>query len=374
MPLNGSDVASKPAGTTAVANSTIESSPFNSVIDDIYSILNTVRSVAKGYTGASTEYGAVKSLKIGQYQTKSSGYTAVLADLGTIFRITATSTLSLTAAATLGASWWCIVMADGGDVTVDPDSSETINGSATLSIPDGYAALLVCNATAFFAATLSPSGQIDIPSSSGAAPTAQGRLEMDTDDNTVKVGDGAATKTLAYNDETHGEQTLFIPASAMIPAVTNGPSTGVVEEASNAHNYAVLDFDASTDEYACFEIPMPKSWDEGAIAFKAVWTTTATDTDGVAWGLQAVAVADGDDSDVAYGTAIVVTDDAQSNAGDVLITAESSALTVAGSPAAGELTQFRVFRDVSDANDDMTEDARLRGIIILYNTDASTDD
>ena len=61
MPLNGSDVASKPAGTTAVAETTIESSKFNSVIDDIYAILNTVRSVAKGYTGKSS-LGAGKVL------------------------------------------------------------------------------------------------------------------------------------------------------------------------------------------------------------------------------------------------------------------------------------------------------------------------
>lgn len=151
MPLNGSDVASKPAGTTAVANTTIESSPFNSVIDDIYAILNTTRTVAKGYTGASTEAGAIKSLKIGRYQTKSSGYTAVLADIGTIFRMTSSLTLAMTAAATLGTGWWCMVLADGGDVTVDPNSSETINGSATLTISDGEAAIISCDGTAFYA-------------------------------------------------------------------------------------------------------------------------------------------------------------------------------------------------------------------------------
>ena len=168
-----------------------------------------------------------------------------------------------------------------------------------------------------------------------------------------------------------GKHSIYIPAAAMVAASTNGAARGTTEETTNAHNYSTLDFDATTDEYACFEILMPKDWNEGTITFQVVWTTTATDTDGVAWGLQAVAVADGDDSDVAYGTAVVVTDDAQSNAGDVLITAESSAVTVAGTPAAGELTQFRIFRDVSDANDDMTEDALLRGVRVYYTTDAS---
>ena len=119
---------------------------------------------------------------------------------------------------------------------------------------------------------------------------------------------------------------------------------------------------------------MPESWDEGTITFIVYWSTTATGTTGIAFALQGVAVADGDHSDVAYGTAVVVTDDAQTGAGDVLISAVSSAVTIAGAPAAGELCQFRVFRDVSDGNDDMTEDMQLRGIQILYNTDTLQDD
>lgn len=172
----------------------------------------------------------------------------------------------------------------------------------------------------------------------------------------------------AISTEKHS---IYIPAGALIAASTNGPASGTTEETTNAHNYATYAFDASTDEYAAFELLMPKNWDESTITFQVSWTTAATDSDGVAWGLQCVAVADGDDSDVAYGTAVVVTDDAQSNAGDVLITAESSAVTVNGSPAAGELTQCRVFRDVSDANDDMTEDALLRGLRVFYTIDAA---
>lgn len=354
MPLNGSDIASKPAGSTAVANQTIESSPFNSVIDDIYSILNTVRTVAKGYTGANTEAGAIKSLKIGRYQTKSSGYTAVLADLGTFFRITDAVTLAMTAAATLGTGWWCMVLADGGDVTVDPDSSETINGSATLTISDGDWAIIKTDGTAFYALTnsdLTVLDEDDMASDSATQPPSQ---------QSVKAW-------------TTGDHAIWIPAAAMWPAATNGASYGTTEESSNAHNYVTLDFDASTDEYACFEIAMPESWDEGTLAFKAVWSSTAADTDGVSWALQAVAVADGDNSDVAYGTAVVIDDANQSSAGDVLITAKSGALTVAGSPSAGELTQFRVFRDVSDANDTAAEDAQLRGLYIYYTTDMVTD-
>jgi hypothetical protein len=103
------------------------------------------------------------------------------------------------------------------------------------------------------------------------------------------------------------------------------------------------------------------------------WTTTASDNDGVAWGLQAIAASDGDAINTAFGTPVVVTDDAQSAAQDVYVTAESGAVTIGGTPAEGDVVFFRLFRDVSDSNDDMTEDARLIGIKIFYTVNASTD-
>ena len=81
----------------------------------------------------------------------------------------------------------------------------------------------------------------------------------------------------------------------------------------------------------------------------------------------------GDSADQAYGTAIVVTDNGQSTAEDVYITAESAAVTIAGTPADDDMCFFRLFRDVSDANDDMTEDARVIGIRFFYTTDAAND-
>lgn len=235
MPLNGSDVASKPAGTTAVANTTIESATFNSVVDDIYSILNTTRTVAKGSTGASTEYGAVKSLKIGRYQTKSAGYTAVLADLATIFRITATATLALTAAATLGTGWWCIVKADGGDVTVDPDSSETINGSTTITISDGDWAILSCDGTAFYAMVQSTTSlssptittpALTLKQSSGPTPTTEGDIQWDTDDNLLVIGDGSGQKIFAAMPaSTAAGDILYLTAANTLARLAKGTAS-----------------------------------------------------------------------------------------------------------------------------------------------------
>jgi hypothetical protein len=84
------------------------------------------------------------------YTAKAGNYTAVANDNSAILRFTATATLSLTAAATLATNWHITVIADGGDVTIDPSASETIDGSATIIIPNGYSALVVCNGSNFF--------------------------------------------------------------------------------------------------------------------------------------------------------------------------------------------------------------------------------
>jgi hypothetical protein len=170
-----------------------------------------------------------------------------------------------------------------------------------------------------------------------------------------------------------GTQTIWMPVAAMRPTSSNGCAAITdVETTSGRPDLQVLDFDASSDEHAQFQIGFPKSWNEGTVTFRVFWTSTATDTDGVAWGLQGVSVANDATIDVAYGTAVVVTDDNISAAEDCLVTATSSAVTIA-SVAADTLTFFRIFRDISDGNDDMTEDARLIGVQIFFTTNAVND-
>lgn len=62
MPRNGSNIYSKPAGTTAIAATTIESAKYNTVIDDLVTDANTVRPIVAGGTAASTAAGALTSL------------------------------------------------------------------------------------------------------------------------------------------------------------------------------------------------------------------------------------------------------------------------------------------------------------------------
>ena len=172
----------------------------------------------------------------------------------------------------------------------------------------------------------------------------------------------------------NGKNTIWIPAAAITPTKSNGcASRTQVETTAGRPDMDVLDFDASADEHAQFSVAFPKSWNLGTVTYQAFWTSTATDTDGVSWGLQGVAMNDNETIDVVYGTAIVVDDACQSAAEELYVTAESGAVTIAGTPADNDLCYFRIFRDVSDANDTATEDARLIGIKMFFTTDALND-
>lgn len=84
--------------------------------------------------------------------SRSSNTILAGADVGKTIIITAnTFSQTLTAAATLGDGWWCVYRNSGtGTVTLDPNSSETIDGSTTLALGPGQGCLIYCNGSAFF--------------------------------------------------------------------------------------------------------------------------------------------------------------------------------------------------------------------------------
>lgn len=169
-----------------------------------------------------------------------------------------------------------------------------------------------------------------------------------------------------------GKQTVWIPAGAMTPRTTNGAAPTKTQLATNGTMVSALAFDATTTEYAQFQIRMPKSWNESTITFTVVWSNATTGTNSVAWVLRAKSLTDVDDLDAAWGTGVTVIDAANSLAYPVNISAESTALTVS---SAGELefVVFEIYRDVNNASDTMTQDALLHGITINYTTNAMTD-
>ena len=169
-----------------------------------------------------------------------------------------------------------------------------------------------------------------------------------------------------------GKETIYVPAAAMYPNTTNGCASLAQVELSNGPEIKVLDFDASSDENAQFTVAFPDSWNEGTVTFQAFFTVTGTNTGTVAWGLSGVAVADNDSCNTAFGTNVVATAKAHSGtSNDINVTAESGAVTIAGSPSTSEFVFFQVMRDVSA--DNQSGDARLLGIKLFFTTDAKND-
>ena len=182
---------------------------------------------------------------------------------------------------------------------------------------------------------------------------------------------GAVWVEAAYVGDT-GPQTIPVLAAAMIPNATNGPAPGLTENGTNKIMLATLDFDSATAEAAQIAIPMPKSWNESTVDVQFVWTAGSGAASSVVWGCQALALSDDDPLDAVFGIAQLVPD-AVTAAGDVMESAFTAPLTVAGSPAANDLVVFRFYRDAANAADTLTVDARLIAVRIRYNADAEND-
>ena len=166
-----------------------------------------------------------------------------------------------------------------------------------------------------------------------------------------------------------GKQSMWVPASAMYPSTTTGCSALTqVETTAGRPDLKVLDFADGADSYAQFSIAMPSFWNEGTITFQSYFTVTGTNTGTVQFALEGLAVTSDDTINTAFSNPAVHTALAHSGtSNDLMVSAESAACTVQGSPAAGDNVFFRITRDVS--GDTQTGAVRLIGIKIFYTVD-----
>lgn len=165
-------------------------------------------------------------------------------------------------------------------------------------------------------------------------------------------------------------KSIVLPAGSMSPTTTAGcADVATVEAGTNDVDYKVLDFDKDTDESAFIVFAMPDSWNGGTITFQPYWTTAGT-TGTVVFSLAGRAFANDDAIDQAYGTPQTSTDTFIA-AGDVHIGPVSSPITLAGTPAGGQLVQLKITRDVSE--DTLDADARLIAIKLEYGLSAHSD-
>lgn len=168
-----------------------------------------------------------------------------------------------------------------------------------------------------------------------------------------------------------GTQDLWIPASAWWARTTNGAGgLTKVETATNKINYMVWDFDTSTQEFIqCIWQP-PRNWNNGTVKFTPYWTA-ASGSGGVVWALQGVALSDDDALNTAFGTEQTSTD-TLITAADVHKGPQSAAITIAGTPADGDLVILQLKRNPSDGSDTLGVDARFMGLMVEVTIDAGT--
>jgi hypothetical protein len=265
------------------------------------------------------------SSQLVNYETGTS-YTILTGDNGTLISHGNASSIAVSlpaANATTFPNGWSVDYKNTGPgiITITPTTS-TIDLAATLVLEDGQQAHIVSDGT-----------------------------------NYVTVKSGAA-----------GKSTIWVPANAMTPRITNGAAPGTTESTTNKVMNSTLDFDTTTAEFAQFRVAMPKGWDEGTVTFIPYWTASSG-SGTVIFSLAGVALSNDDAIDTAFGTA-VTSSDTLITALDVHAGPESAAITIAGTPAVDDVTYFQIARDISDT---LGVDAKLIGIKLLYSADALTD-
>jgi len=259
-----------------------------------------------------------------------------------------------------------------GDVTLTGTQTLT---NKTLTAPKIGTSILDTNGNelALLTATSSAVNEITLANAAtGNGPIISSTGETNVDLNLNPKGTGVL-KSATAAIKIAGKETMWIPAAAMYGPTTNPADGALVETTATRPDLNVWDFDASTQQYTQFTVAMPKSWNEGTVTYQVYWSPSTTNTGNCIFGLQGVACADGDTIDVAFGTAVEVTDAGIGTVEDQQISAESGAMTVAGSPAAGEQSYFQLYRDAADGSDTFTGECRVLGIKLFFTTDAAND-
>jgi len=264
--------------------------------------------------------------------------------------------------------------------TVTPTSTDTLTnktltspkiGTSILDTNGNELALLTATGSAVNEVTLANAATGNNPSLTASGGDANIGIALQTKGTGVIQAEDSGGNVSAV--KIAGKETMWIPAQAMYGPTTNPADAAQVETTATRPDLKVFDFDASTKQYTQFTVAMPKSWNEGTLTYQVYWSPSTTNTGNAIFGLQAVACADSDTIDVAYGTAVNITDAGIGTVEDQQITSESGAVTVAGSPAAGEQTYFQLFRDAADGSDTFTGECRVLGVKLFYTTDAAND-
>lgn len=160
---------------------------------------------------------------------------------------------------------------------------------------------------------------------------------------------------------------VYIDAGAMLTGVSGATPT-TVEVSTAGIYYDAYQFDATTTGFAQFKIKLA-DYNLGNVRAKFDWTTSGTGG-AVVWGIQGLAVGNGEILSSAWSTGVEVTDTFITGTGQHL----SDAITFSptGSIQSGDMLYFRVYRSAANAADTLTANASLLGLSLQYTGNSIT--
>lgn len=186
--------------------------------------------------------------------TKNANYTLGINDRAQLIISTGgTLTFSFTAASTLGSTWFAFIRNSGsGTLTLDPNSSETINGAATLVLNQGDSCMIVCDGSNFFTVGLGQSATTTISAISIDGSGTAGDQALSANEVAAQIQEFTGTITgnrnylygsnpgfwFVYNDITLGGNTASWAVDGSDPGVTstdipNGTRAIIVSNGTN---------------------------------------------------------------------------------------------------------------------------------------------
>lgn len=158
---------------------------------------------------------------------------------------------------------------------------------------------------------------------------------------------------------------LWIPAKDWFPD-TNSPCASLATRSAGVfQDYQHLAYDGTSGEVAHTTLVMPIWFTGSTLTYRVYWSGIAAGAGGVVWRLGGVAMSDNDTLAVGIGTQVDVTD--TFIAIDTLhVSSLSASMTIAGSPAAGDVVRLQLNRNPTDAADTRTADANMIGVRIFF--------
>lgn len=250
-------------------------------------------------------------------------------------------------------AWAC---GSDADTTYTAGQGLTLAGTV-LSLSTSHSGSLIRATT-----TLASSGTLSVENNAAI----QGVLTLT---NALTVANGGTALTSLPT------RTVVLTAGGGLPSALTGSGASGPERwtgSTNDTSLYVLEYgNTSKPRYSMWTATMPDNYDGGTMTFKFNWVTAATSGD-VKWFVQCRSLGDAEAIDQSWGTAQSVTDTAGTT-NTLRITSATAAVTCAGTPAGGELIQFRVYRDAADAADSLTDTGALISVKGEYLTNSYTD-